>query len=178
MSRRGGIVLVRHGRPDCDRPARLDRDGFVAWLGRYRVARVTERAPAGVEAAVVLSSGLARAIDSAALLAPSVAAKAEPLFDEVETAVPAVGLTLPLAAWLGLARVAWMGGAYSMEPVGVAGRRAERAAERLLAAAVAGDVVMVGHGWMNRMIARALARRGLRRRETNGSAYWGQIRMG
>ena len=50
--------------------------------------------------------------------------------------------------------------------------RADKAAEKLIAASGDHDVVLAAHGWFNRMLRPALKKRGWVCRRDGGDSYW------
>jgi broad specificity phosphatase PhoE len=182
--KRSDIFLVRHGKPDCDRQVRLSRSAFVDWLARYAAAGVTLepphsapcRAAAGTVQAI-FASNLLRARDSAALLAGHLPVRIDAVFNEADTAIPPFNFSLRPGSWTAAGRLIWLAGAVTQESYSVAKIRAARAAATLLAEAEVRSVLLVGHGWMNRMIGGVLVRHGMRRIETTGSGYWSLMRF-
>ena len=180
------ILLVRHGRPACDDRTPVQGPDFAQWLRVYDDAPLDPSAapPAGLQAraaaaACVVTSTLRRARESAMLLAPNRTLLAEPVF--AEAGIPARmpwRVALAPRYWGFFARVAWLcgwsGGAESLRQ---ARDRADRAAERLGELARAhGSVMLVGHGMMNRLIARALRRRGWRG-AASGFTFWSLVAL-
>jgi broad specificity phosphatase PhoE len=180
------ILLVRHGRPVCDHASRIPGCDFTRWVDAYDRAPLDVRSQpsAGLRAQVatihcLVTSTMRRAVDSAAVLAPGRTALTTPLFDEA--GVPtAIRTRLPLAPghWDVIARGAWfMGWSPGVESFTEARVRATRAADRLADLAAEHDSVMlVGHGMLNTLIARALRRNGW---AGKGSprAYWGGVTL-
>jgi len=182
--KRFDIFLVRHGAPDCDGRTRLNREEFRDWLAGYAKAGVTREphhsAPCGAAASrarTILASELPRARDSAAILAGLRPVRTDSVFNEAEIAVAPFDFSLRPRLWMAAGRLIWLAGAASRESVSAAKRRAVLAAEKLLAEAGTGSVLLVGHGWMNRMIARVLIHHGMRRIEATGAGYWSLIRF-
>lgn len=184
--KRSDIFLVRHGKPDCDRQGRLSRSAFVDWLACYAAAGVTREPPhsapcraAASTARAIFASDLPRARDSAALLGSHLPVRIDAVFNEADIAVVPFSFSLRPGLWTAAGRLVWLAGAVTQESYSVAKIRAARAAAILLAEAEAeaGSVLLVGHGWMNRMIAGVLVRHGMRRIEKTGSGYWSLVRF-
>jgi broad specificity phosphatase PhoE len=143
---------------------------FATWVRDYDAASIDAAVPppatlsARAEAmACIVTSNLKRARESARLVAPNRPILSDALFAEAE--IPAaIPLRLALAPryWSVFARVLWFcGWSRGVESLREARVRAQRAAERLAALAVEhGSVMLVGHGMMNWLIARALRRGG------------------
>jgi broad specificity phosphatase PhoE len=97
------IVLVRHGRSAHVHRGWIDRAGFGAWREAYEAAGLARgQAPSPelvrlAEGALVVSSDIRRAVESARLLAPEV--ETSPLLRELELPAPELGLRMPLAGW-------------------------------------------------------------------------------
>lgn len=181
---RHDIVLVRHGEPDCATRGRLARDAFVDWLAAYAAAGVSREPSraspcraAARDARTIFASDSPRARDSATILAGERLVKTNAIFREAEIAIPPFGLALPPQAWTAAGRLSWLLGAASPEGVSSAKARAARAADLLCAEAATGGVLLVGHGWMNRMIGQALLSRGMRKMEKTGPGYWSLTRF-
>ena len=162
------ITLVRHGTPDWDFRTPIAGAALARWLeGERDAALVPAQRPSeellarvrGVRC--VAASPLRRSIESARLVAPAL----HPMIDEcfTEPALPCA-LTSRLRfrpeVWTWLARSAWFAGWSSgVESFSAARRRASVAARKLAAlAAQHGDVVLIGHGLMNILIAGELRR--------------------
>ena len=180
------IVLVRHGRPAIDYRTRVAGSGYGDWIRRYDEAPLdlTVPPPAGLFmrlAAVgcVATSPLRRSLESAQLLAPGLPLVCDPLF--AEAGIPSTlpfSLALPPRYWTLVFRVAWSWGlSQDAESLRAARRRAQRAAMRLAELAREhGSVVLVGHGQINRLIARALRRMGWKGVGA-GRAYWSVVEL-
>lgn len=181
----GAIHLVRHGRPDLSRKIWLTRKGFNAWWGEYgRVGLVEGQEPPSEiasltqDAALLVSSPIPRARETADLLAGDKPIKVSADFVEAPLPAPLVlpfwRITPPL--WGTLARFTWwLGYSAGEESRYECERRAQRAADRLIemAADAGGDVVVCGHGWFNHMLGRELKKRGWRRTGGDGrKGYW------
>jgi broad specificity phosphatase PhoE len=89
--------------------------------------------------------------------------RADSVFNEADIAIPPVGLSLRPQLWTASGRLIWLAGAASQESYTDAKIRAALAAGTLLAEAEMGSVLLVGHSWINRMIARILVQHGMRR---------------
>lgn len=176
------IILMRHGQPALAASQKVSALDMEGWINGYNRAGITDQpAPAAslqlaVTATVIVSSTAPRALDSlqALGLEPS---HVDALFCEAE--LPHGQWKRPRLSpftWAFILRVLWLCG-YSRngETVSAARRRASLAAQRLLSLASEGPVLLLGHGFMNRMIAKELMVKGWTRRSRNGSRYWSTI---
>ena len=166
------IILVRHGLPDWDFETPIPGHGVAHWLEGERDAGLVAEQRPGVDLArlvrnarCVIASPLRRSIESARLLAPSVA----PLIDEhfTEPALPCdirSSLRLRPGLWTGLLRSAWFcGWSPGAESFKMTRARAAEAVQILMARAEGqGSVALVGHGLMNILIAGQLRAAGWR----------------
>ncbi|WP_049866960.1 histidine phosphatase family protein [Pseudomonas brassicacearum] len=170
---------MRHGQPklvETDKVSALD---MKDWIEHYDRSEITHHpAPHASQqlaatATVIVSSSAPRALASAQALGlePSVI---DTLFCEAQ--LPYGRWKRPRLSpftWAFILRVLWLCG-YSrrVESASAARVRANRAAQRLLALADNGPVLLLGHGWMNRMIAKQLEAEGWTRQKRSGSQYW------
>ncbi|MDY0406768.1 histidine phosphatase family protein [Virgibacillus sp. 179-BFC.A HS] len=130
------------------------------------------------KANIVITSDLKRSIDSAKLLNLHGKYITDPLFREVE--IPAnisslKGLTFKPATWSVISRLLWFCG-YSRDCESLihARVRAEKAANVLVEYAKEHtNVVLVGHGFFNMLIAKELRKMGFRGRRKTNSRHWG-----
>lgn len=152
------------------------------WINGYNRAGIIDQpVPAAslqlaTRARVIVSSTAPRALSSlqALGLEPS---HVDALFCEAQ--LPYGQWRLPRlspSTWAFILRLLWLCG-YSrdVETVSAARLRASMAAQRLLSLASEGPVLLLGHGLMNRMIARQLMAHGWTRRSHNGSHYWSAV---
>ena len=181
------IVLIRHGKPALSRKVKLTGRGFRDWWIRYDEGglkpdqKVPKKIQDWVEKAdLVVSSPLRRAYESAEL-----ATGREPderWIELIEAALPSPSLG-PLKfrpkTWGTIARIIWaVGYSDGMESRAEARARAEAACDKLEAAAADGQTVLVlGHGWFNRMIKGSLMKRGWRLKSQNGDLHWSRRRL-
>jgi broad specificity phosphatase PhoE len=159
------IILARHGRPAWDYSTRIPGHGLAMWLRGEREAPLDpgSRPDPVLEelarnAAFVIASPLRRSIDSARLLSPSRDLTIED--DVQEAALPSAfgsDVHLPPNFWAAIARTRWFfGWCPGVESVAAARQRAARAARTLEDLAPHGDIVVIGHGLMNALIAAQL----------------------
>lgn len=176
------IILARHGRPVLDVRTRIPGHGLAAWLEAEREAPLDPCSRPSVDlerlarsARHLIASPLRRSRDSALLLAPSSA----PAIEEQirEAALPSAfrsSWNLAPNVWAGLARSAWFcGWSPGVESFAAARRRAERAARMLQSLAEQGEVVVIGHGLMNALIAARLRGLGWKGPRFPSWDHWG-----
>lgn len=188
-ARPGAIILTRHGKPALSRNCLLTAQGYGRWWAEYErlglfPGQTAPAALSGTAAAsgTLISSSRPRAHESAALAAPGREVLVEPLFIEAPLPPP------PLPEWIRLSPRFW--GVVSrfwwhvfnnhggQETRVEAEARAERAADRVVAAAEGGgDVVVFAHGYFNHMVGAALKARGWRLTANQGFKYWSQRRF-
>lgn len=172
------ITLMRHGKPDHSLPGRRSALAMAEWCEAYDLAEICDLPPerslrlaAGAE--VIVTSTLPRARSSLEKLGRT-AHKVDALYCEV--AMPVMPLTfpaLPPALWLPLLRVMWIFGyAWQVESYAQAKQRAALAAEQLIQLSASGHVLLVGHGIMNKLIARRLRHLGWLGEKHASSRYW------
>jgi broad specificity phosphatase PhoE len=180
----GSITIARHGQPDADRTVRIDWEGYEHWWKGYDAAGLfpgqtpaPELIEAAKEARVVFSSTLPRAIETARAAAPGRDLVIDPDFVEAPLPPPQMIGTLKPGTWGVYARIFWwLGFSRGLETRREAELRAERAADKLVIAAEAGNVVLCAHGWFNRMLRPALKRRGWKCVRDGGDTYWSSRR--
>lgn len=176
----GAITIARHGRPDADRTVKIDWREYENWWKGYDDAGLApgQTPPscivqAAKEAAVVFSSTLPRAIETARAAAPGRELVIDPDFVEAPLPPPQMSGLLKPGTWGVYARIFWwFGAARGLETRKEAEFRAERAAEKLVLAAERGPVLLCAHGWFNRMLRPPLRRRGWKCVQDGGDTYW------
>ncbi|HXO85517.1 MAG TPA: histidine phosphatase family protein [Gemmatimonadales bacterium] len=182
------IILARHGRPVLDLRTRIPGHGLAGWLDIEREAPLDATSRPGVDlerlarsARHLIVSPLRRSRDSALLLAP---ASALVIQDPIrEAALPSAfrsSWRLPPMLWAGVARAGWFcGWSPGVESFGHARDRAQRAARMLQARAEQeegegeGDVIVIGHGLMNALIAAQLRALGWHGPPFPSRSHWG-----
>ncbi|MEO5819170.1 MAG: histidine phosphatase family protein [Vicinamibacteraceae bacterium] len=178
------IVLARHGRPDL--PAELGRAitgrDIGHWYRRYDESGIADHAdpPAGLREAAaaagcVVASDARRALETAARLGVTDRVRVEPVLREVgfpeSLAVP---VRLSPNVWVLIARATQTLGCCACdEPVPASRARAAIAADTLTRLADEhGTLLVIGHGWFNRFVARELRRRGWSGPRWPPTGYW------
>lgn len=184
----GDIILARHGEPALSRKVRLTADGYRDWWARYEIGglRPGQTPPTDLQAlaahvAVRWVSPRLRAQETAAALGAEFVFQVEAFLVEAPLPPPdfPAFLRFSPSRWGVIARLWWWFLNHhdpGEETRAQAETRAADAAERLIAAAGQGDVLVVAHGFFNFMIGRALKRRGWRRSVNQGYRYWRHVR--
>lgn len=176
----GPIVIARHGEPDADRRERMDWRGYERWWAAYDEAGLkpgqtpTESlVDATGKAKLLFASTLPRAIETAKAAAPGRELNINSVFVEAPLPPPQIPGRFTARTWGVWARCSWwLGHARGRETRGQAERRADQAAQILVEAAEHGGVALFAHGWFNRMLRPALARRGWVCKRDGGDWYW------
>lgn len=152
-----------------------------SWILKYDLADTGRDIPPesskslAFSASRIISSPLPRALSSLRAL------RCEPdVIDEVyrEAGLPVFhlpGLKLSPTVWAAFFRVMWLCGmSRNVERVEIAKRRAAQAANSLVGMANASDgpVLLMGHGVINRLIARELKSLGFKKYCCQGNGYW------
>ena len=178
------ISLIRHGKSNWTENNRVTSQQFNDWVQKYDDNGVceTNSYPSGTlekitTANIVFTSDLSRSIESAKLLDPNIKAIADPLFRETELPVPLTklcGIKFNPNIWAVMLRCLWFSG-YSRqcESLTKAKQRAKKAAEQLVEyAKVHKSIVLVGHGFINLLIAKELQKMGWKGKRKTGSKHW------
>ena len=150
------------------------------WIENYNHADVeTDAIPsaciqAAALAQTVMTSTLKRATASCLALGRHASA-ADAIFSEAELPhAPWSAPSLPPKVWAIVLRVLWRCGyAHGAQSHASTRTRAEAAAGKLVLAASAGPVLLVGHAIMNRYIGKELRKLGWTAVSGHGDRYWG-----
>lgn len=179
------IVLMRHGEPEFSAQqgsARVKATQMPGWIAGYDASGVTGEPDchavlADKRRAFIISSPLPRARASlqAMNLTPELIAD-----DLREAALPVFNLPwlrLSPQAWLVLFRLCWLSGALAgPESKKQTMQRAEKMAHMLIAHAQQHKrVLSMGHGVINRLIARELEKAGWVKSAHTGNGYWSSV---
>ncbi|MDZ4375765.1 MAG: histidine phosphatase family protein [Phenylobacterium sp.] len=189
VSKRGAIILARHGEPALSRKVRLTAAEYRDFWASYEVGGILPGQTPPVrlcrfvsECQILVTSTRRRAIESAQTMA------GERVFDRhdmlIEAPLPPPNLPgwirLSPRIWGFVARVWWwyFNHHEGQETRAQAEARADGAATLLIGLAEeGGDVVVLAHGFFNHLIGRALKRRGWRLAESEGYKYWSMRRF-
>lgn len=173
------IVLIRHGKPKSANNPVVNACEYTKWIRRYNASNVDPNSnPASIDETYksfyVISSDLKRAIHSTNIYLQNKPQKMDRCFREME--IPRYKLPFKLKAWnwVYLSRLLWILGCKGrFESFKQAKVRADLAADKLIKIAqVEGDVVLFGHGFMNRYIRKSLIKKGWLL-NTKSNTYWG-----
>ena len=174
------ITLLRHGKPA------FELKGYVRGrdLGRlaksYDLSGIVDSPPRETMMAiqdnqVIVCSDLVRSVESAKALGCSEVHIKDSLFRETE--IPHFGsgsVPLPVGVWMIVLRFLWLFGfSRNGESLCQARRRARQAADQLVELAEAHqNVLLIGHGLMNHLIAKELLNSGWFGPEKPGKEFW------
>ncbi|WP_198022845.1 hypothetical protein [Methylosinus sp. LW3] len=161
------IVLIRHGRVAIESDGLFSREDFLRFVEDYDAAplcpdsrpaeKLTERLRL---ARGLFASELPRARESARILFLDRDVRYDAMFnEEPHHVVPWLQFRMPLLAWFAWSRV---GEAMSPSLHRAVAARGSIAAKRLIVEAHHGPTALIGHGWVNRFIARSLIESGWR----------------
>ncbi|PIF11988.1 broad specificity phosphatase PhoE [Janthinobacterium sp. 13] len=173
------ITLMRHGEP------RLAKGRWIAplqmgqWINLYNQSIIKEGgipaqcAAAALSASTIVASTAPRACSSARALG-DLPFMQDAMFSEAGLPFALWKAPwLPAEAWAAIFRLLWLFGyARGSDSLQITRQRARAAAERLVALAARGPVLLVGHGIMNRLIGKELQALGWLARNRQGSRYW------
>ncbi|NMH68310.1 histidine phosphatase family protein [Bacillus sp. RO3] len=177
------ISLIRHGKSLCNDNTPIPYSTFKEWVEEYDNAGVFEEETypsKSIEKVssshLVFTSHLKRAVHSASILSPTITPEIDATFREVE--LPTLvkvheKILLPPTVWLVIVRMIWfLGYSKGCESSKHAKERAVRATEQLSEAARKHHhIVLVGHGFFNKMIAKELKRNGWKNRKMS-TKHW------
>jgi broad specificity phosphatase PhoE len=176
------IVLLRHGKPDVPKLGKLRASEIYQWIESYNSAGLNiEHRPSreAIEIAnncnTIVCSDLPRSIESARALGVREVNHIESMFREM--GLPYASFPSPKLSpniWAALFRVLWFFGYSSNgESLREAKLRASNGASMLKEiAANTGSVLLVGHGFVNRFIAKELLSNGWQGPASPGKKYW------
>jgi len=182
-SRRGPIIISRHGRPALDRSVgpKLGWRDYCDWWERYEAGSLAkdQQAPqklidAVQDVDVVLTSRRPRAIETAKWATQGRESEPHEIFNEAPLPPPRLKTKKFLPkTWNILARTVWLRGhTLDGESVHEARTRASKAADLLHETANGCSVYLAAHGWFNRMLRRPLKRLGWVCIYDGGDKYW------
>lgn len=173
------IILMRHGRPNLAPVGKVSAFDMRHWIEQYDLSEIVEH-PAPVAsmglaatAKVIISSNAPRALASVRALGLQ-----PTLIDEIycEAKLPHGRWKWPRFSpftWAFILRIAWLCGfSGGVESAREAKSRSNIAAQRLQRLANEGAVLLLGHGIMNRLIAKQLESAGWTCLENTGTRYW------
>jgi hypothetical protein len=184
----GGITLVRHGLPALSRDVRLSAAEYREFWAKYEVGGLIpdqvppeDLPPLAARAKSLFASTRRRSIESMQLVAPGRSFVQEPLLIEAPLPPPSLPsfVRLDPRTWGFISRSLWW--FLNICPPGLENRpqaeaRAALVADRLVAAAESGEVVVVAHGFFNAVIGRELKKRGWKRTAAMRMLHWNSRR--
>ncbi len=159
------IVLLRHGRPIPPAFPWITAFELGRWIDAYNRTGIRESTPprralnAAGTCSVIITSDLARSIESGKALARGMPIMSDGLFREAGLPYGPFGsIKMPPMVWAAFFRLRWFFGYNANgESIHAFRERSRRAAGRLIVLAKEhGNVLFVGHGLINGHIAREL----------------------
>jgi len=170
------IILLRHAKVEYKNSA-IYANQMGEWIEQYNRASIDTQAPENLpNVDIYITSQMKRSIDSLALLGKNSKLK-NALFNEAMLPYPNRKLfKLPPAIWAVIFRIAWLFG-YSKNAISFKDSKleAKEGAKILVDLAKDADVMLVGHGVKNRLIAKELQKLGFKELKNSGSKNWGFI---
>ncbi|WP_088072286.1 histidine phosphatase family protein [Gottfriedia luciferensis] len=178
------ISLIRHGKSLWTEDKPITSKEFKIWIQKYDSNGVTEEDtyPSDTlkkieDTKVIITSDLNRSIKSAELLNPKVTSKPDSLFRETELPTPLtnlLGLRLKPNIWAVILRCLWFSGySTNCESLNEAKTRAKKATNLLIKYAQEyNEIVLVGHGFFNLLIAKELKKTGWKSNKKISSKHW------
>lgn len=174
------IILLRHGKPSIELNGKIRAVDFKQLVTAYAYAGIEDNPPQFLKeqfnSHYIVCSHLERSIHSARKLGCDDIHLSDKLFAETDIPFFERGyIKLPVIGWLILFRIMWLFGFNKNgESFSQAKIRAKEAAVKLIALAKENDkVILVGHGVMNRLIARQLKINNWTGPTSPGRRYWG-----
>ena len=178
------IYLVRHGKSVWTENKAITCKEFKDWVLKYDMNGVFEEENYPIEtikkiasAKVIITSNLERSIKSAGILKPNCVTISDQLFRETDLSFPnknLMGIKLKPNVWTVILRCLWLVG-YSRdcESLSAAKMRAKRASKILIKFAQEHkDVVLIGHGFFNKLITKELQENGWNSDGKASSKHW------
>jgi len=176
------IVLVRHGEPDMAEYISGNNKSYGEWLKKYNSSGIKKESNPPMELLIfakkcnaIFSSDLKRAVDSVNKLDTGNRIIIDKVFREFE--LPDNKKQYPRftpAIWSVIFRILWfIGYANKSENFSDAKKRITLSVNKLINAdATNADILLVGHGLMNKFIGMELKRMGWKKTVNKGRGYW------
>lgn len=174
------ITLLRHGKPKFELKGNACGKDLSHIAKSYDLSGIVGTPPTETIKAtqgnhIVVCSHLLRSIESAKSLGYSEVYLKDPLF--CETAIPhfnSGSISLPVSFWVIILRLLWLFGfSKNGESLVNAKKRARHAAQKLIQLAEEHEhVLLVGHGFINHFIAKALKKYGWLGPSNPGKKFW------
>jgi broad specificity phosphatase PhoE len=173
------IILLRHGKPDVELKGHLNASDIKQLTSAYAQSGVEDSPPEILKdrfnACYVVCSDLARSTQSAKKLGVNEIHLSDALFKETDVPHFDQGvIKMPVTVWLIVLRVMWLFGfKKNGESFSKAKNRAQDATNKLIALAQENEkVILVGHGLMNRLIAKQLRLKSWQGPPSPGKKHW------
>jgi len=176
------IILLRHGKTSLQPWPWIKAGELGHWIDAYNAAGIREIAPTAAAMAitrqckVIVSSDLLRSMESGRALGSGKPIISDGMFREAGLPYSAVTfLKMPPYVWAVTFRVAWaLGFKENGESIYTFRERIRNAADRLISLAHKHDsVLLVGHGLINRYLARELLSSGWQGPGKTKIRHWG-----
>ena len=173
---------MRHGKPDIPSLGKINAGKLAYWINLYNAAGICdvhqpppETRKIAAHSEIIVCSDLPRSLTSAKLLGLRNIHSIEPMFREMglpHTSFPSPKLSA--TAWTALLRILWfLGYSSNSESFREAKLRARICASKLKElSAPMNSVLFIGHGLLNRFIAKELIVSGWRGPKIPGKQYW------
>jgi len=173
------IILMRHGKPVLPKSGWLAPFQMGRWIDDYNRSDVepdnipVASAQAASSASLIVASTASRALSSVHALGLR-AAVSDKVFCEAQLPFSLWRFPyLPPQAWAVLFRVFWLlGYSRGADSFHATKTRAKAGAHQLITLAQDGPVLLVGHGMMNRLIAKELVAKGWVGQSRHESKCW------
>lgn len=177
------IILIRHGRPTAAINPIVNAQEYEQWVTNYNTAFVCETSrPAKINQGYGefyrISSDYPRAIHSTEIYTGKSPIYIDELYREMDIPYYFFPFTFKAWTWLYASRLLWILGVKGpFESFIQAKERALLAAEQLIEfTEKQPNIVVFGHGFMNRYIRKALIKKGWKL-VTKSNEYWGETRL-
>lgn len=173
------IILLRHGKPSVDLKGFLNAREFKQLIKDYAQSGIQNHPPLDLKdlfnSHYAVCSHLERSLQSAKHLGISEIHYTDELF--AETDIPHFDkfiIKLPIISWVITLRLMWLFGfSKNGESFKEAKNRAKQASNKLIELAQKNEkVILVGHGLMNRLIAKQLRLNNWQGPKSPGRCYW------
>lgn len=176
------IILLRHGKPNLSSTKRINSTEFGKWISQCNTAKLNLKYQPNIRTVEVVKkankyvcSNLSRSTESANILGVSKIDCIESYFREAELPYIKIPLLkLFPETWAIIFRILWFFGLKTNgESLLEAKNRASTGADKLRKLANSdGSVVFIGHGFMNRFIAKELLSNGWQNSTPLSDKYW------
>lgn len=155
------IIIYRHAEPIVSGNEIISGRDFTQWVQRYNDSGIIANEPIGDKEDIVYTSDLKRSVETAKLIGNNVIQ--DSLFREAE--VPLIrfpAMRLKAKMWLAISRSLWLLGlSTKCESFEDARQRTKQIVEKIeLLLLENKKIVIIGHGFLNRMIKKELLHKG------------------